>query len=259
MNRGKAPGPPTAHRVVGEGPPLVLVPGLDGTALLFYRQIPLLSQVFRVITFPLPDDSESTMESLIADLHRLGELVAPGERLFLCGESFGGALSLSFALAHPERIAGLVIINSFPVIRQRWRLRLAPHLLRAVPWGAMALVRRFTEFKIHSPHTRREDLDEFHRLTQFVGKRSYIRRLEILKTYDIRERLGEIQVPALFLAGDRDQLVPSVREARFMAARMPRARVKVLEGFGHICLITHDLNLLQQIEPWLAELEPVGR
>jgi len=238
--------------VEGQGPPLILVPGLDGTALLFYRQIPLLSPLFRVITFPLPDDSGFTMASLIADLHRLAEEVAPGEKVFLCGESFGGALSLSYALAHPERLTGLVIVNSFPVIRQRVRLRLAPQLLRAIPWGTMTVMRRFTEFKIHSPHTLPEDLQEFYRRTRLVRKDGYIRRLEILQTYDIRERLGEIETPTLFLAGDRDHLLPSVKEARFMAARMPSATVQVLEGFGHICLITHDFNLREHIEAWLG-------
>ena len=47
---------------------MVLVPGLDGTALLFYRQVPSLSTRFRVETFPLRDDPSCTMEGLVADL-----------------------------------------------------------------------------------------------------------------------------------------------------------------------------------------------
>lgn len=232
-------------------PPLVLVPGLDGTALFFYRQIPPLSRRFDVRCFPLPDDPGCTMESLVAELKgHVDE--ASAEKVFLCGESFGGALSLSFALAHPDRLAGLVIVNSFPYIRQRLRIRLGPALLKILPWGTMSLVRRFTQSRLHTTHTSAEDLREFHERARAIGRMGYIRRLEILLTYDVRKRLHEIDVPTLFLAADEDHLVPSVVEARRMAARMPRASWKVLEGFGHIVMINHDFDLLEHIESWLA-------
>ena len=122
-------------------PPLVLVPGIDGTALLFYRQIPLLAERFRVSTFPLPDQSDCTMDSLVDSLREHCDRVAGGQKVTVCGESFGGALSLSYALFHPETLHRLVIVNSFPVIRRRAGLRLAPLLLKAVPWGAMNFAR----------------------------------------------------------------------------------------------------------------------
>lgn len=230
-------------------PTLVLVPGLDGTALMFYRQVPLLAKQFNVVAFPLPDDPSMDMADLIDDLARLLDQVA-GPEVFLCGESFGGALSLSFALAHPKRLRGLVIVNSFSVVHQRVRLRLGPLLLQAMPWGAMPLVRRFTESKLHSPHALPEDLWEFHERSKQIGKSGYLQRLRILQRYDVRHELANLRPPALFLAGDRDQLVPSVSEARFMAERAPRGTMKILEGYGHICMINHDLDLLQYIGPW---------
>ena len=230
-------------------PTIVMVPGLDGTALLFYRQVPLLARRFHVISFPLPDDPVRSMDDLVEDLRQMiDELGA--EEVVLCGESFGGALSMSLALAHPEYVKGLVILNSFPVVRSRLRLRLAPLALRALPWGAMPLVRRFTESRLHSPHALPEDLHEFRERSKQIGRLGYIRRLEILQRYDVRERLHEIRPPVLYLAGDVDQLVPSVAEAYFMAERVPNATVEVLEGYGHVCLINHDLDLLEYVEPW---------
>jgi len=44
-------------------------------------------------------------------------------------------------------------------------------------------------------------------------------------------------------------------EGRFMAERMPRATLRVLLGYGHICLINHDLNLLDHVGPWIDSLE----
>ena len=248
------------YHVEGQGHAFLMVPGLDGTALLFYRQIPRLAPRFRVVSFPLPDDDRSTMESLISNLVTIIDEVSPTERVFLCGESFGGALGLSFALAHPERLRGLVVLNSFSWVRQRLQIRVAPTLLRLFPWGAMPLMRRFTESRLHTSHTRPDDLREFHERSRAIGRRGYIRRLEILRDYDIRDRLGEITTPTLFLAADQDRLVSSEDEARFMSEHMPNASVKILEGFGHICLINHDFDLLAAIEPWLATspFEAVG-
>ncbi|MCU0571680.1 MAG: alpha/beta hydrolase [Syntrophobacteraceae bacterium] len=246
---------PYAER--GQGPTIILVPGLDGTALLFYRQVPILARRFHVLTFPLPDDSTCTMDSLVEDLRQLVEDAVGQkghERLILCGESFGGALSLSFAVAYPRLLLGLVIVNSFPVIRRRIRLNLAPRLLKLVPWGAMPFVRRFTESRLHSPHTLPVDLAEFHERTRSIGRQGYIRRLEILQQYDIRGQLQRIRTPTLLLAGDLDHLVPSVREARFMASRLPNATVRILKGYGHICLINHDFSLLDHIAPWLENM-----
>ncbi len=241
------------YHVEGRGPAFFMVPGLDGTALLFYRQIPRLAPIFRVVSFPLPDDATSTMNSLVNDLFTVVQQVSPDEPVLLCGESFGGALSLSFALAHPECLKGLVILNSFPRVRQSIQIRVGPPLLKLMPWGAMPLVRRFTESKMHTSHTRPEDLAEFHERSRAIGRTGYIRRLEILQSYDIRDRLPEIAVPTLFLAADQDHLVAAVEEARTMASRMPHASVQVLEDFGHICLINHDFDLRATIEPWLSE------
>jgi pimeloyl-ACP methyl ester carboxylesterase len=236
---------------------LVLVPGLDGTALLFYRQLPLLTRRFNVVAFPLPNESDRHMADLVEELRTLVVEVAP-QGVILCGESFGGALSLSFALAHPELARGLVIVNSFSRIQQRIKLWLGPLALRLLPWAAMPLVRRFTEARLHSAHALPEDLREFHERSKSIGRRGYIRRVEILRDYDLRERLHEIRAPTLFLAGDRDQLVPSVEEAEFMAARVPDAKVVILEGYGHICLINHDLDLLEHVGPWWDRVTRTG-
>jgi thioesterase domain-containing protein len=74
--------------------PLVLVPGLDGTGLLFYRQVPLLERRYAVTTHRLRDTATHIAE-LVAELDERIDSIAPGGRVTLVGESFGGALSLS--------------------------------------------------------------------------------------------------------------------------------------------------------------------
>lgn len=234
---------------LARGDTIILVPGLDGTALLFYRQIPLLAEHFNVVAFPLPDDPKASMDSLVQQLADLITEVAP-EGAVLMGESFGGALSMSTALARPELVKGLVIVNSFPWLHNRAQLHAGRLLLRVVPWAAMPHIRRGTEARLHSAHTSQEDLDEFHERMGNIGRKGYQRRLDILGRFDIRKRLEDIDVPTLVLAGDKDRLLPSERWAYFMFRRIPEAELVILRGYGHVCLINHDLDLRSYVFPW---------
>src|SRR5438552_13664103 len=98
----------------GQGSAVVLVPGMNGSGELFYRQIPSLRQSYRVATYSLRDDATS-LNVLADDLARVIEEVAPAERrAIVVGESFGGAVALTLALTHPQRVSALIILNSFP-------------------------------------------------------------------------------------------------------------------------------------------------
>jgi pimeloyl-ACP methyl ester carboxylesterase len=114
----------------------------------------------------------------------------------------------------------------------------------------MPLVRRYTSAHLHSPHTRHADIVEFRERARSIDRDSYIRRLKLLRHLDIRDRLSDISAPTLFLAGDRDRLVPSVRWAQFMHERVPDSAMKILEGYGHVCLIDHDLDVSELVTPW---------
>jgi pimeloyl-ACP methyl ester carboxylesterase len=242
--------PRVSIRGTGEG--IVLVPGMDGTGELFYRQLPLLEKSYRVATYALRDDA-ANLETLAADLKRVIEEVAPDKRsAIVMGESFGGAIALTAALTYPQHVSALLILNSFPYFAPQCRLRLALAGLKILPWGAMSLVRYATAFRMHSPHTHRRELKRFIELTAQATREGYINRLGLLRSYDVRARLNEVGCPTLFLAADQDHLVPSLAQARYMADRVPSALVRVLSGHGHICLIAPEIDLCQILAEWRA-------
>jgi 3-oxoadipate enol-lactonase len=239
--------------VEGHGDAVVLVPGLDGTGLLFYRQIPLIARSYRVASYALRDTA-TTMAELVADLREIVDAVAvDGGRAIVVGESFGGALAMSFALEHSDRIQGLVVLNSFPHFHPQFRLHAAIAGLHAIPWGAMGLVRRLTAFRMHSRHTHRQEIERFMQMTARATRHGYLNRLRILTRYDIRERLPELRPPTLYLAAEEDHLVPAVEQARYMADRVPESVVRILAGHGHVCLIAPDLNLWEILREWRGE------
>ena len=258
-----SPGPrekaaPQGLALTGSGPPLVFVPGMDGTGLLFYRQIPLLKSEYRVATYRLREEAPD-MGVLVEDLAAVVRAAGGGARATIVGESFGGTLAMSFALAHPELVDRLVILNSFPRFLPQLRLRLAITGIRLLPWGAMSLVRRATAFRLHSRHTHRREMERFLKLTAQTTKRGYVSRLRILRHLDVRDRLHEIEAPTLLLASEMDHLVPSVAEARYMAERIPDATVRILHGHGHICLIAPQVDLAQILREWRQSTPPVAR
>jgi pimeloyl-ACP methyl ester carboxylesterase len=237
-------------RVEGSGPPLVFVPGMDGTGRLFYRQAPLLASRFRVGTYRLRDGAER-METLVEDLDDVIRALAPdGEPAIVVGESFGGTLALSFALARPDRVRALVVINTFPRFLSQLRLQLALRGIHVMPWGLMGIVRRVAVFRLHSRHTARADVRNFLEQTKATTRRGYIGRLRILKDYDVRDRLKDIRVPTLFVAADEDRLIPSVDQASYMASRVPGATLRVLRGHGHACLIAPGVDLATILAEW---------
>lgn len=232
---------------------LILVPGIDGTGKLFYRQTPLLERDFAVQTTRLRDDAV-TMDDLVADLHRdVTRAAGDSRRVTLLGESFGGAVTLSYALAHPERIERLVIINSFAHFGSQARLWLGYHLMRATPWGVMRMVRQLNARRMHSPQTDREEIRRFLELMQETTRAGYLSRLRMLRDYDLRHRLPSIEAPVLYLAADRDTLIPAVEQARLMSELTPAATMRVLEGHGHSCLVAPDMNLAAILEEWRAD------
>lgn len=238
--------------IEGEGPPFVYVPGMDGTGLLFYRQIPELSREYRVATYTLRG-SATHMQALVEDLASVVAQASPsGQKAVVFGESFGGALSMSFALARPELVERLIVLNTFPYFRPQLRLKLAIAWIRTFPWKTMALVRRLTATRMHSRFTHRDEIHRFLELTGGTTKEGYLNRLRILQEYDIRERLGEIGVPMLLLAADRDHLVPSVEQASFMAERIPEATLRVLKGHGHGCLLAPNVHFARILTEWLG-------
>ncbi len=236
--------------LAGSGPGLVLVPGIAGSDRLFFRQAPELARHYRVATYSLRD-SATSMAELVADLSAVVDAASPGDRrAFIVGESFGGALALSFAIAHPEQVRGLVILNSFPYFLPQLRLHLAIAGIRLLPWGSMPLVRRLTAFRLHSRHTHAAEIERFLDLTRNLSREGYLGRLRILMRYDVREQLARIVAPTLLLAAELDHLVPSPQQARYMGERIPGATVRILEGHGHICLIARDLSLAAILADW---------
>jgi len=242
---------PPQYRVEGSGPLLIYIAGLDGTGQLFFKQTPALTRSYRVVTFRSRDNGRFTYEDLSNDLaaiiRDLGEKQAT-----ILGESFGGTVALSFALLYPEMVKRLVVINSFPRFRKRFKIRLGAMLAAGLPFHLLWPMRRAANtVGLLVDGVSREDRRSFWKAIRTVSAEAYARRLQLIAELNIEDRLSEIQAPALFIAGERDLLIPSAKEAQAMAARMPNATIRIIKGAGHACLMGDRIRLADLLsEKW---------
>ena len=110
--------------MVGEGEPLLLIHGLGACMEYWYKNIPALSQHYRVIAFDLPgfglsdkpkaDYGAAYYADFLKALYGHFKLA----KASLVGHSLGGGIALQFALEHPQRVKQLFLLNNIGFARQ---------------------------------------------------------------------------------------------------------------------------------------------
>jgi len=238
------------YRKEGSGPAFVYVSGIEGTGRLFYKQAADLARDHTVVSFPLRGEGRYSLERLVEDLAWVVREVGAGPATVL-GESFGGLLTMATALEYPKLFERMILVNTFPHFRQRARIHAGCVLFRAFQPLINVHRTRTARSVLFSGDVCEEDRRLFREHTRSVPREGYLSRMRIIRDTDLRPRLGEIQTPALVVAGTADRLLDSVRAARLMAASLPRARLKLLEGTGHVALLSGRVR----VRDWLGEFE----
>ncbi len=221
-----------------ERPLALLIPGLDGTGKLYYRQIEPLSSGYRVLPWQFRPRDSFLISDLVEELAQATENEKTGS-ILMVGESFGGIIALQFALDYPQRFKRLILINAFPFYRRRIRIALACRLagLLNKPFVKTCkdiVVERALAVEGILPEDRRR----YNEVIKLVYQPAYCQRLQLVREVDLRKKLAEINVPTLLFASGRDKVVPSMAEARYMVSRIPHAKLHEFPYAGHALLLT---------------------
>ncbi|GAA0569608.1 alpha/beta hydrolase [Paractinoplanes ferrugineus] len=231
-----------------EPPTVVLVHGMAGDNLAsWYLTMahPLAASGLRVLMYDLRGHGRSdrpargyALDDFADDLEGLLDHWGVTGRVHLVGNSFGGTVAFAYALRHPDRVAGVVAIDSAPPMPE-WFARMSARLTRAgadpgrVGAGA-AFARRLrdvrrllseTEIVAELPASRLPAPAEFAALT-----------CPVLCLYGRDSRVRE-------LAGRTEQL-------------LPQARSVVLDGAGHSVLIERTAEVRGHLLTWLRDTAP---
>jgi pimeloyl-[acyl-carrier protein] methyl ester esterase len=173
----------------------------------------------------------------------------PG-RCLLVGWSLGSVLALRAALDLPEKVAAMVLVSGTPCMcAGKDHGGIDPRTLAAM---RVRMARNPGQvLDGFAQQCAMPDGDEETRTCYLQQAKQFSQDelaagLECLASLDVRERLGEIQVPCRVLHGACDQIVP-VRSAQFLAGQIPLAELEVMKGRGHALPFTAPAEIARCI------------
>ena len=227
---------------------LVLLPGMIGTAELF---APLLREIpsdvsTQVIAYP-PDQSLSMNELLQlieAEIHEKTDLV-------IVGESFSAELAAAFAARHPDQMRALVLSGGY--VRPPWpswmRWLIHPFMVR-IPLPS-TLIRFFaTGSSANEPF-----VDWVRNAFRAPDAEVMTHRARQALSLDFTDQLKQCRVPILYLAPDRDRLVPPWN-LKWIVKNRPDVFVEKIPG-PHLILQTAPRECWVAIERFVHQTENV--
>jgi pimeloyl-ACP methyl ester carboxylesterase len=260
-----------AYQTFGEGPDMALIAGFatnvevqwDHPAIADFLM--RLGRVARVTVLDkrgvglsdrVPHDSVPPLETRADDLAAV--LDAAGiEHATILGSSEGGSLGAVFAAAHPERVDGLILHNTWVK---------GPDFSRGTPPDLDTVVERWGSGRIYAylgptlaaDPAGREIMARYER--QSATPRTARHLLELIGHIDIGGILGAITVPTLVLHRADDRVVPPAN-GRQLAAGIPGARLVILDGADHYLFSGEATPTLAAIEEFVAgtRTRPGGR
>jgi pimeloyl-ACP methyl ester carboxylesterase/DNA-binding SARP family transcriptional activator len=187
------------------------------------------------------DVSELSQEAFVADLETVVEATEL-KRFALLGISQGAAVSIEYAVNHPERVSHLILFGGYAA---GWRIGAAPATidereavmtLTATGWGQDNPAYRQIFSSTFMPSATAEELgwfNEFQRRT--TSPENAVRFLSAFGDIDVRDRLAQVSVPTLVIHSLGDRRIP-VTTGRDIAAAIPNAEFLGLESDGHLLL-----------------------
>ena len=264
-------------RSVGSGTPMVIIHGGPGMSqdYLAPQLIDLLAKEYTLIFYDqrasgrssgVEDTTRLTMSQFVMDLENLRKSLKL-DRMNLLGHSFGGLLSMYYAVNHPEAVGKILLLDTSPA---SWELNF-PYFLRTISQRQTeANLREMASLKeaaATDPATMDRYLKVFFRTFFYNPHFSDSLQLGIndqwlvnnkvtgeriwkdLGHYDIHDRLAGITAPVLIVHGDAS--VISVDGAKAIADRIPQSKFMLLEKVGHFPYIEAPLEFAVALKDFI--------
>lgn len=224
---------------------LVLLPGLDGTGVLFRPLLKALPPNIQPVVVAYPADQELGYDDLLPIVLKA---LPQGAPFVLLGESFGGPLSLRVAATRPAGLRALILCATFVSCPQRWvptwvALLMRPFLFRTIPQVIQlkALLGGFANQYMFS--LSREAMS-------LVSPEVFAHRVREVIKINVTAELAACALPILYLQGKHDWVVPRANFKRIL--RIQSAVQLVQISAPHMLLQARPEEAAQAIDNFIT-------
>ncbi len=178
-------------------------------------------------------------------------------RFTLIGLSLGGYLAFEIIRRELQRLERLILMDTTAVADHPARRagRLAD-IAKVREGGIEALIPELPARWLHPEHVRRVELTNLMAdMARSIGARGqFNQQSAMLSRPDSHADLERLRVPTLLACGREDPVTP-VRDHEAMAARVPGARLEIIENCGHLSTIEQPEIVNRVLKNWLKETE----
>ena len=257
-----------------DAPILVLVHGYSASLNTWDAWVRNLRKDYRVIRLDLPghglsrcvDNDEIGIEQFIASIDRVTHSLDV-DQFTLVGSSMGGHTAWAYALAHPDRLDGLVLVDAAgwlsapgeddkdPVIFKLLRNGFARNVMKDLDMSA--LIRSGLENSFADPELVTDEMVErYSAMSRAPCHREALLKImsgTTLRVPASKERLSAIAVPTLILHGDTENLIPVAHAEKFADA-IPGSKLIIYPETGHIPQEEQPVASVEDFRAFLATI-----
>ncbi|HEY0248270.1 MAG TPA: alpha/beta fold hydrolase [Gryllotalpicola sp.] len=258
--------PRIAYLTAGSGTEVVvLLHGVGSSASTWHLLIPALPQELRVVAPDFRGHGASDappgpyrLDDFVDDLVRLLDELSLA-KVHLVGFSLGAIIAEAAAIAHPERVASLILLNSIadrlPAERERALARL--EAVRSTPPAELAQASASRWFTPDFIAQRPELVGEEVRIVSQTKPEPYAAAYEVLARAEIIDEVGAITAPTLIVTGEND-VGSTPRMSRELHTRIPGSELHIVPGLQHYLHAEAAAVIAELIGRFIADhrLEP---
>ncbi|MET9064794.1 alpha/beta fold hydrolase [Streptosporangium sandarakinum] len=269
----KVDGGEIAYRVAGEGPLVVLAPGMGNNKEAYRLLVPLLTAAgYRVAATDLRGHGESTLGwSSYTRTDTAGDLIALIEHLggpaVIVGHSFSGGAATIAAVRRPDLVSAVVEIGPFTrpqrfdlggLLRVRRHRAGMLRLMGAAMFKSPGLWKRYLDVAVPGvkPADWTDYLASLEADLRRPGRMAVVSSMGFAAPNDAGEALTELRCPALVVMGDLDpDWADPEAEARAIVAALPEGQGSyvMIEGAGHYPHTQFPEEVAAAMLPFLKE------
>ena len=253
-----------------DAPVIILLHGSNSDLHTWQKWVDELKLDYRVIRYdqrghgltgPAPD-GDYALGGFVADVDAVANALGV-ERFTLAGNSMGGAIAMGYAMAHPERLDALVLVDAggAPIEREgdgnlAFRLAAMPLVGDAM---SQLLPRSLVEKSLAQSVSNQavvtpQAVDRYWELARYPGNRAATRkRFSTPRSAFAAADVARVRVPTLVMWGEEDALIP-FDAAGWYEDHLPNATLVSYPGIGHIPMEEAPERSVADLEVWLAEV-----